>query len=227
VVGVSLCAGEPAKRGGSDRKAGDKKARLTPEECERLVEQLVNPDKPPFTGNKLLQLPKGVDARTLMEKQEKVKLAYDKLSENIEDALPILAKHIDDERFSYVYIQPRSGVYNTASVGKACSEIILAHVEVYHRHVEKSVGDTALSLHFIFEGCGGLDKWWKTRKKKTLAELQLEGIEWILRQKKPDYFKSGRDWARAKESLKKMAKHIRDSRKPIKVKNKFSVDLID
>src|SRR5262249_35821928 len=156
--------------------------------------------------NKDLELPKGVKASTLREKQEQVKLAYDKLSANIEDALPILAKHVNDKRFSYVYIQPRSGVYLTASVGEACSDIILAHVEAYHRHVEKVVVDKELSLHFIFDGCGGMERWWKTRKKKALAELQLEGIEWVLRQKKPDYFKSGREWARAKESLKKMAK---------------------
>jgi hypothetical protein len=153
VGGVSLRAGEPTKRGGTDRKATGKKARLTPEECERLVEQLVNPDRPPISGHKTLELPKGVNASTL--NLNTIQLAYDKLSANIEDALPVLAKHINDTRYSYVYIQPRSGVYLTESVGGACTEIILAHVEVYHQHVETSVGDTAFSLHFIFEGCGG------------------------------------------------------------------------
>lgn len=224
--GVSLRAGETPKPGAPiDRKASAKKARLTPEECERLVEKLVNPDKPPFTKNYVLDLPKGIDANTLNFRQEKVKLAYDKLSANIEDALPILAKHINDKRFSYVYTQPRSGVYLTASVGEACSEIILAHVEVYHRHVETIVVDYSSSLYFINDRCGGIDKWWKTRQKKTLAELQLEGIEWVLRHKKPDYFKSKRGWARAKNALKKMARKIRDSGKPIKVEHELDPGL--
>jgi hypothetical protein len=223
--GVSPHAEEPTKRGGTDRKATDKKARITPEECERLVEQLVNPDKPPVLGNKDLELPKGVTARALEEKQKNVKPAYDKLSANIEDALPILAKHLNDTRFSYVYTQPRSGVYKTASVGEACSDLIGEHVEVYHRHVKKIVYDAELSLDFINDGCGGIEKWWKTRKKKTLAELQLEGIKWVLRQKKPEHFKSKRDWTRAKKALEKMAKKIRDSGNPIKVKHELETGL--
>src|SRR5262249_46201214 len=152
---------------------------------------------------------------------------YNKLSANIEVALPILAKHVNDERFSYVYVQPSSGVYLTQSVGGACSSIIHEHVEVYHRYTRRPRDDEGRSdsLFFIHAGCGQINKWWKTRKQKTLAELQLEGIEWVLRQKKPDYFKSERDWARAKTALEEMAREIRDFRKPIKVNHKFSADL--
>jgi len=227
VGGVYPRAGEQTKRGGTDRKASDKKTRLTPEECERLVEQLVNPGKPPFTGKGMPVLPKGVSVDTIEEKQKKVKPAYDKLSANIEVALPVLAKHANDERFSYVYIQPISGVYKTESVGGACSTIIHEHVEVYHQHTSRPRDDEgrSSSLYFIFNGCGGVDKWWKDRKHKTLAELQLEGIEWVLRQKKPEYFKSERDWARAKTALEKMAKEIRDSGKPIKVNHEFYSEL--
>jgi len=208
-------------------EAGDKKARLTPEECERLVEQLVNPGKPPFTGKGRPILPEGVSENTLSERQKNVGPAYNKLSANIEVALPILAKHVNDERFSYVYVQPSSGVYLTQSVGGACSSIIHEHVEVYHRYTRRPRDDEGRSdsLFFIHAGCGQINKWWKTRKQKTLAELKLEGIEWVLRQKKPDYFKSERDWARAKTALEEMAREIRDFRKPIKVNHKFSADL--
>ncbi|MBI1916719.1 MAG: hypothetical protein HYS12_18595 [Planctomycetes bacterium] len=228
VGGVSLRAGETPKRGAPiGRKASDKKARLTPEECERLVAQLVNPDKPPFTGKGVPILPEGVSKSSLYERQKNVGPAYDKLSANIEVALPILAKHVNDERFSYVYMQPSSGVYETQSVGGACSSIIHEHVEAYHQDTSRPRDDEgrSSSLFFIDAGCGGINKWWKTCKHKTLAELQLEGIEWALRQKKPEYFKSERDWARAKKALEKMAKEIRDSRKPIKVNHEFYSEL--
>jgi len=52
-----------------------------------------------------------------------------------------------------------------------------------------------------------------------LADLQLEGIEWALRQPKPDYF-SRREWATAKKSLKRLAGQIRESKKPIRVEHK-------
>src|SRR5262245_54811468 len=84
-------------------EAGDKKARLTPEECERLVKQLVNPGKPPFAEPYVHKLPKGLSESILYEKQKRIAAAYDKLSANIEDALPIIAKHVNDERFSYVH----------------------------------------------------------------------------------------------------------------------------
>jgi hypothetical protein len=217
VGGVSLRAGEKQQRGGTDRKASDKKARLTPEECERLVEQLVNPGKPPFTEDYVLEPPKNLDEKAL----EKIRAAYGKLSANIEVALPILVKHVNDARFSYVYEDVgTSGAFVKADVGFACRRIIRAHVEVYSRHVTiYYVEGRSRCRSFIYDECGGIDKWWKRRQNNTLAELQLEGIEWNLRLKKPQYFKSERDWVRAKESLEKMAKEIRDSKKPIKVKH--------
>jgi hypothetical protein len=52
-----------------------------------------------------------------------------------------------------------------------------------------------------------------------LAELQLEGIDWAMRQPKPEYF-SKREWAVAMKSLKGMAEQIRASEKPIRVEHK-------
>src|SRR5262249_349738 len=165
----------------------------------------------------VLEQPRNLDNKAL----RKIKVAYDKLSANIEVGLPILTKHVDDDRFSYVYEDVgTSGAFVKASVGVACSRIIEAHVEAYCRHVTRTdFAAIPRCPSFIHDECGGIDKWWKPRKKKTLAELQLEGIEWVLRQRKPRLFKSEREWTRAKESLKAMAKEIRNSGKPIKVKH--------
>jgi hypothetical protein len=205
---ASLGAGEPSASG---------KKRLTAADCERLVRQLVNPAKPPFKGE--YTFPEKLDLTAIEDKQEKIRKAYNSLSDNIEVSLPVLVKHTDDDRFSYVYEDiGTSGVITKASVGWACYQIIEAHVEVYSKHVTKT--DSASIPRcpsFLLEECGGIDKWWEGRQKKTLAELQLEGVEWALRLEKPRLFKSNEEWAEAKKSLEKMAQRLRSRKKPIEV----------
>lgn len=195
------------------------KKRITAEECERLVKQLVNPNKPPFKEH--YAFPWELDYGKIRKQQEKIREAYDRLSDNFEVSLPILVKHVDDDRFSYVYEDVgTSGVVVKASVGKACNRIIKAHVEVYRREVTRP--DFAFiprCPNFIIDECGGVKKWWKSRKNKTLAELQLEGIEWARRLKKPRLFESDKEWDKAKKALRKMTADIRTSNKPIKVED--------
>jgi hypothetical protein len=206
-------------------KHGSTKKRITESQCERLVAQLVNPDKPPFKEHYVLELPRGQSESILWQRQQTIGAAYDKLSANIEVSLPVLMKHVHDDRFSYVYeeMAGTSGGYLKASVGYACRRIVGAHVEVHYRSTTKYVfeGTIPRSMSFI-DSCGGFDKWWKSRKRKSLAELQLEGLEWVLRQKKPRHFKSEREWARALKSVREMARQIRSSRKPIRVAHTVS-----
>jgi hypothetical protein len=193
---------------------------LTEEQCELLVEQLANPEKPPFDKRYVLRLPKGVSELTLSKAQKSVAAAYDELSENIEVALPVLVRHIRDKRYSYTYEDGISGVYENATVAQACATIIQEHVEVYRRHVTKprdNEGRTN-SLWFIDE-CGGIEKWWEGREGRSLAELQRDGIEWALQHEKPDYLASDKEWTEAKNRLKKLADQIRASGKPIAVKH--------
>jgi hypothetical protein len=209
-IAISIDAGE---------RSGSAKKRITAEECEGLVRQLVNPNKPPFKER--YTFPEKLKYREIQKQQEKICRAYDSLSDNFEISLPILVKHVDDDRFSYVYEDVgTSGVIVKASVGFACLQMIDVHVEVYRREVTKP--DFAFIPRcpsFIFEECGGVKKWWQSRKKKTLAQLQLEGIEWALRLKKPRLFESDEEWNKAKKALGKMAAEIRASNKPIKVEH--------
>ena len=52
------------------------KEHLTAAQCKKLIEQLVNPDGPPFEGLTARELPKQVDQRRLNEWQQKVGAAY-------------------------------------------------------------------------------------------------------------------------------------------------------
>lgn len=211
---LALAGTVNAVEGGDPFKEG-----LTEAECEQLVEQLANPGKRPFDGY-VHVLPRSIDRDELHRIQRKIGAAYDRLSENIEASLPFLMKHIDDKRFSYVYEDGVSGVYETANVGTACRRIVVAHVEVYRDAVTETDADGhSQSLWFLLDGCGGIESWWKTRRGKTLAELQREGIEWALHHKRPDYF-SKRQWTAAQRTLKKMAEKIRTSKEPLRVKHK-------
>jgi hypothetical protein len=200
-------------------RVGPSRQRLTASECEKLVKDLAYPGKPPFKEDYVF--PGKLDEAAMEGKQKKIKAAYDQLSDNIEVALPILVKHSDDERLSYVFEDTgTSGVYAKASVGDACRRIIEAHVEVYRRHATRlDFASVPRCPSFINDHCGGINKWWKRRKDRTLADLQLEGIEWALRQKKPRLFESKREWAEAKKALEKMAEGIRASGKPILVEH--------
>ena len=104
-----------------DPKAASKPP--TAAQCERLVEQLVNPKKRPFEGY-VFSLPEGTSISGLRKTQEPIADAYNQLSAAIEVALPVLADHIGDRRFSYVYEEGITGTYHCESVGPACQTII-------------------------------------------------------------------------------------------------------
>jgi hypothetical protein len=194
---------------------------LTAEQCEKLVEQLVNPGKPPFDKLYVDELPKGVTIKSLVEGQKEIRAAYNELSDNIEAALPVLVNRVSDKRFSYVY-ESGSGYYVKATVGYACRQIVTAHVEIYRKHATGVVLTAPQCMHFIDDECGGFEKWWKDREGKSLAELQLEGIVWAMSQEKPGYF-TERQWAAAKKALEQMAKEIRVSKKPVLMKHKLYI----
>jgi hypothetical protein len=215
-LGALATFAAPASAG---EKPDPPKKGLTAAQCERLVEQLANQAGAPFRQPYVMELPEGVTNGTLRERQQKIAAAYNKLSDNFESALPVLVQHVNDRRFSYVYEDGVSGVYEKATVGDACRRIVEAHVEVYHEHVRGfDETERARSLWFL-EDRGGVKKWWKGRQGNSLAELQREGIEWVLRQKRPGHFRTEEEWAAAKKALEKMAADVRDSGKPIRVKH--------
>src|SRR5262249_2310270 len=131
--GTYFAAAPPVTAG----KPGATHRPLSVAQCERLVGQLVNPGKPPFAQRYVLDLPEGLSVPDLRKSQEPIGVAYDELSANVEVALPVLVAHVTDRRFSYVYEDFVSGVFQCETVGGACARIIAAHVEVYRPAVTK------------------------------------------------------------------------------------------
>lgn len=214
VLSASAVAGDQVR---------DKPKPLTAQECERLVQQLANPKPQPFAKSYVLRLPPGVSTAELARTQAPIAAAYDQLSANIETSLPVLMAHLDDERFSFVRQDGISGVYMCTTVGGACSVIVDEHVMIYSAPVTKADSDgRRKSLWYLYdEFDGDLAKWWKGREKKTLAELQLEPIDWALKQPQPKYF-SAKEWKDAQAKLEQMAKQIRSTNRPIEVVHQVS-----
>jgi hypothetical protein len=214
-VGIAAAIFTPARA----EKPASKTRAVTPAECKRLIEQLVNPHPPPPSKKSYVYEPPTFDPKVVA----KIRKAYDTLSDNIQVSLPVLVKHANDERFSHFCESP--GAFPKVSVGAACHEIVEAHVEVYLRYVERDDQDGRRIYHpsFIWK-CGGVAKWWTSRKNKTFAKLQLEAINWFLRKKKPRSYKSQKAWAKALKAVRKMAQHIRRTSKPIQVRHHFPWD---
>ncbi len=215
VLALLLMTAAPAYGDGQRRPT---KKGITTAECEQLVGQLVSKDKPPFNKDAVLDGELSENTiDTMLRKQYRRKLisAYNTLSDNSDVALPVLAKHADDRRFAYIREDP-SGGWVKVDVGTACQTIVERHIEVYQRLIHSRAGPA--SLWFIQDGCGGLGKWWRTRKGKSLAELQLEACEWVLGHKKPvSEVIAGADWATALRGVRRMADELRRTKRPIVV----------
>lgn len=194
---------------------------VTIAECERLVEQLANPDPPPFQEDYVLKLPKGVTTAALAKSQKPIAAAYDALSKNIEVSVPVLIAHMDDERYSHVYEVGPSAVFQRRSVGECCAIIAFKHIDVYQTAVTRQDAEgRRRALSFIDEACGGFENWWKERHEKNLAELQLEGLDWAFGHVRPPYF-TPQEWDAAQQKLRSLAAQIRETGKAIPVENRL------
>ncbi len=216
-----LAAAEPPQE---EPAAGDKNGKprtlLKTDECQLLIEQLASKSEPPFAENARADLPRGLRESDLIRIQQPIRKAYADLSDNIEVALPLLVEHANDKRFSYVY-ESISGAFVKASVGSTCRRLVYHHIEVYGPHV-RSFGGSGTPGEppfprkpaFIADA-GGLEKWAASRKEKSLAELQIEAIEWAIRFEKQQGFSNAAEEERIVPSLEKQAAEIRRSSQPI------------
>ncbi len=196
-------------------------APVTLKHCEKLVEQLANPHKPPFPGRSttLPELPPGISETALLKQQRPVQDAYVDLGKNFSIALPAIVKGVRDERYSYTSEVARNGCYENSTVGNACSRLIYRHVEIHAPITTTLDNDQFFHGLSYIEHCGGIEKWWKSRSKMTLAEMQLETLDWVVKLERPQHFKSERDWRMARNSASKLAVKIRTEKKPVLVKD--------
>lgn len=180
--------------------------------CDAWVQQLANRSPRPFAESSVDNEPKNVDKKALAD----VKEAYDQLSSHFTQSLPALTAGLPDRRYSHYQEIPSNGCFICMDVGSACEKIIEAHVEIYRRYLTVlDSTDVPRSVDFL-SAMGGAEKWHRSRTDKPLFDLQLEAIDWALKQAAPPTNVREPDWTIAIDSLKKFREEF--------VKNKSAIN---
>lgn len=142
---------------------------------------------------------------------QRVYAAIDELIAKGDLAFAELLAHLDDSRYSVTEQKLISELWSNLTVGQVCYRIITHEVCVYS------------SLRFPFttipspirywavvtdDGKVSPSDWWNNNKDRGLWAIQLDGIEWALREEPPDTLTKKKKqkgllkaWADAKERL--------------------------
>ncbi len=182
------------------RAVAQEKSRLTEppsrDQIAKWISELANTQPQPSAGSYVLNSPRNVDRKALSV----VKNAYDNLCVNVLDAIPQLIDGLKDQRYAF-YQESSSGAFVFHDVGYACSQIIKDNVEIYRPFLTVTDDfERPRTVHFVSE-MGGIQEWYSTRRNKKLFEMQLEAVEWALKQSKPNSSISDNDWQNAKRKL--------------------------
>ena len=162
-------------------------------EIEALIEKLAISDQP--AGQDPIYTPPKDTPRT-----DKRVVAYDaasKLKSYGKKAFPYLLKHFDDKRQSVAFrrVIPHD-------VGDACYCIICSQIFYLPQDYRGSFyrtgadGKTHERAYFSNDGlftCDTIESWLEERKEKSLEEMQIEALQWLIEQEKQIGFRNEED----------------------------------
>lgn len=157
--------------------AGEKPRSPSAQQIKALVAQLVSPNPKPILKGDSWRLPKGFDR----DKQKKVHEAWAELRMIGPSAFPFLIENLDDDRYCMT-VEISAG--DNLTVGQVCFEIIFEQIQPYGFR-QKGVSDprTLLprpSYPEFLRSKKEARKWWEKSKHKTLYQMQLEALDWVI-----------------------------------------------
>lgn len=178
----------------------------------QLVQQLASPNKQPKTQNRsdsAVRFPEGYDKKA----QQRVAVARNTLHDNLEAALPALVEGLDDHRYSMTIDWADGDAYYNRSVGTICRSIIESNLEVYR----DKMSFTGPSHWNAYRYKVISEEWYRTRQGRTLAELQIEAIDWAIKKRMEESPEDIQD-SRKNEvaNLQKLRDEIAKTNKPAK-----------
>ncbi len=178
-----------------------------------LIKQLVSPNvkaESGVRGDAWVKFPKGYDVAA----QDKIDDVREELQRSVAEALPYLIESLGDKRYCMTINWAEGDGYYNRSVGEICHEIITSHMEIYRDKIP--VGSPRRWHRYDYPNIS--KKWWEARKGKSLAELQVEAIDWAIATRKADdddgQFKDTREDELA--ALTKLREKIAESKAPAK-----------
>jgi hypothetical protein len=157
-------------------------------DIEALVAQLVSPNPEPLRRNSpTATYPAGYDRNA----QKLVDHARLKLSDLGIRAFPILIKYLDDKRYSST--QDSGAVDENWTVGRTCKIVLTCHLQPYDSRIFAADTGGEPSIRYrptysaAFTGSSKAAKqWWEASKEKSLHDLQLEAVEWVVAEQAKD-----------------------------------------
>jgi hypothetical protein len=173
-----------------------------------LISQLVSPNKKPTTGVESVKFPAGYNVQV----QQRIKATRQILQDNIEEALPYLVDALDDPRYCMTINWAEGDGYYNKSVGAICKDVIASQLEVYRDAISFSGPHHWHKYNYPIS-----KKWWEMRKGHRIAELQVEAIDWAIKQRMAEPEKEIRDDRKNEVAeLQKLRDGIAKSGKPAK-----------
>ncbi len=175
-----------------------------------LISQLASPNKAPTTKN-------GADSSIKFQldydvkAQQRIQAARQALYDDIENALPYLAQAFDDKRYCMTINWADGDAYYNESVGDICRDVVASRLEIYRDEI--GFNDAAQWNRYNFPIT---KEWLEKRKGRSLAELQVEAIQWAIDRSRNE----SREWHRLSDeeiaALQKLRAAIAKSGKPAK-----------
>lgn len=185
-------------------------AAAEPNENGSLVTALRSTNqKPSIDSTGRYKLPPGFDLTV----QSKVLAAWDNLVLKQTEAFPQLIEHCDDKDYSTSVASTIFEHWHNWTVGQSCREIVASNLQPYGTLVTSALRQNPAGRlhrpHYCFANLRTREQaaqWWKARQNKSLRELQIEVLEWILAEEQKEANKYADDIALLKPRLETLKK---------------------
>lgn len=183
---------------------------LTDREIAALVEFLVSPNAAPKTKESTAVWPPGFD----VGEQRKVHGAYERLLNAGMPAIPHLLQREKDDRYC---LTVRYDSEKNMSVASVCREIVVSQLQpfgpftVESKYQGKREWRPWYPEAFLADGKAAA--WWEKNKHKSLYQVQLEVVEWVILEesKQPTKYSE-----QEKKHLQEIRKELVEGGQPLK-----------
>jgi hypothetical protein len=178
LIGIVLGQATPAS-------CAEKPQPPTANEIKALIDRLVSPNPAPDT-DKLkaseARADRGFPRDFDHKKQKQVHRAVAKLMELGPRAFPFLIERWEDKRYC---LTTAVAAYVNESVGDVCRSIIADQLQPYGIHQKGYADPRGKPLRPNYAGTflksqKVARQWWKKHKDKTLRQMQLEVLDWVI-----------------------------------------------
>jgi hypothetical protein len=199
-------------------------------EIRGLIDQLVSPNRKPKVqdgASAAMGLPRDFDR----VKQQQVDRAISKLLQLGPQAFPFLISRWEDERYCLTACSSASGAFLHKTVGDICQAILFSQLQPYGYWPEGGYNPDRRPPAYrprypstLLGSKEAAKRWWEKNKHKTLSQMQLEALDWVIAEeaKNPRKFKD-----EERKVLQQLRKKLVQGDKPLPAEHVGNYDGFD